>query len=250
MELKYSKHKRPTFENFEAECPECNYPNIYNRVSDLDTIEPICFKTVICQECKKHFNINGDRISPKYQFLINECYKNIELKKYMNCILNICTAYETFFNLFLLSTLLIKPFFEYSIFKSIDQFNEIESLLRHRSKDYPFTKMRNIFISLNLTNKTYQTKDEIIQIIKNMPKLTKTIKDIKINEINDDFFRSYLLRLKNHKINEIRNQIIHKYAYRPSFEEVEFHLKESREIIFSLSARLELKKSLKYLTSI
>ena len=74
--IPYAKDKDMNYENFIATCPHCGFQNIFNRVSDLETVEPIDFKQVIClnSSCKKQFNINGDLLSENYAYFIMDCY--------------------------------------------------------------------------------------------------------------------------------------------------------------------------------
>jgi hypothetical protein len=247
MTFKYSLNRNPTFENFEAECPECKHYNIFNRATDLKTLSPIGFATVACEKCHKKFNINGDRISPKYHYIVMDCYKYLNEKRYTTCILNLCTAYEAFFYSYLYSFFLIKPFFVDSVINSINRFNEINQILNNEIKDFSFVQMRNIFIHLILRNNSLKIDSDIIKVINNLPCLKQEVPDKRIKELEDEFLKEYLLRLKNHDINIIRNSIAHKTAYRPPLKEVESHLTKCRDIIFSLAAKLELKKYHKYL---
>src|SRR5690349_9162011 len=100
-DVPYATKKETYYETFEAECPACGHWNIFNRVSDFKTVEPIAFKTVICLDCQNDFNINGDQINSAYEMLIFDCYKLKSIKRYSYCILNLAQAYEVFFSQYL-----------------------------------------------------------------------------------------------------------------------------------------------------
>ena len=99
-EIPYSKKMEQTYENFVADCPDCGMRNIFNRASDLQTFEPIGFRTVICQACQRPFNINNDAINAAHEMLLSGCFALIERKEYMQCVLSVAQAYEVFFSHF------------------------------------------------------------------------------------------------------------------------------------------------------
>jgi transcription elongation factor Elf1 len=78
--MKYANQEQniTNYENFIAFCPDCNNKNIYNRVTDLKTLEPIAFKEVTCFKCGISYGINCDRVSKKYMHLYLDYF---ELKK-------------------------------------------------------------------------------------------------------------------------------------------------------------------------
>jgi hypothetical protein len=61
-----------TYENIEAECPECGNENIFNRMSDLRTRERIDERDVVCQfpECGKTFKIMADVINDAWDTML------------------------------------------------------------------------------------------------------------------------------------------------------------------------------------
>src|SRR3989304_5727251 len=200
-EILYSKKTNPTYENFIAICPYCDFKNIFNRATDLKDSNPIGFKTVKClsEKCEKSFNINGDLVSPAYQMLIFDCYDLLKEKKYSYCILNLAQAFEVFFSLYLRIKLIYKPF----------------AIQRGKTRG-----------------------NELNEIIKN---LTTEPENNLIENISDKKLEPLLIKLKNSKIHELRNEVVHKYAYRPTLEEVEKAINETREIVLGLSARLDAK---------
>ena len=109
-DIPYATEMKPSYENFVAVCPICDFRNIFSRVSDLKEREPIAFKQVACEDCGKPFNINNDSINAAYEMLVYDCYDLMEEKHYSYCILNLAQAYEVFFSHYLRVELLYKPF--------------------------------------------------------------------------------------------------------------------------------------------
>jgi len=244
-EILYSKIINPTYENFIANCPYCDFINIFNRATDLKDTNPIDFKTVKClsEKCEKSFNINGDLVSPSYQMLIFDCYDLLKEKKYSYCILNLAQAFEVFFSLYLRIKLIYKPFAiqEQREETSLNELNEILNFLYDAIKNYPYLKIRNVFINTVLSNKSSNSLKESKTFIENINKLTTAPKNNLIENISDKILKPLLIKLKNSKIHELRNKVVHKDAYRPTLEEVEKAINETREIVLCLSAILDAK---------
>lgn len=245
-EILYSKITNPTYENFIAICPYCDFKNIFNRVTDLKDTDPIGFKTVKClsEKCEKSFNINGDLVSPAYQMLIFDCYDLLKEKKYSYCILNLAQAFEVFFSLYLRIKLIYKPFAIQRGKTRVNEINELNKILNFlydAIKKYPYLKIRNIFINTVLSNQSNNSLEESNTFIENIMNLTTEPKKYLIKNISDKKLKSLLIKLKNSKIHELRNKVVHKDAYRPTLEEVEKAINKTREIVLGLSARLDAK---------
>ena len=111
-DIPFVRIERVSYENINATCPCCGYKCIFNRISDLCTTDPIGSREVHClnKECDKLFRIGGDSANERHEMLIFDCYELLDRKQYMHCILNLATAYEMFFSLFLRVKLVHKPF--------------------------------------------------------------------------------------------------------------------------------------------
>lgn len=245
-EILYSKITNPTYENFIAICPYCDFKNIFNRVTDLKDTNPIDFRTVKClsENCEKSFNINGDLVSPAHQMLIFDCYDLLKEKKYSYCILNLAQAFEVFFSLYLRIKLIYKPFAIQRGKTKVNEINELNKIIKFlydAIKDYPYLKIRNIFINTVLSNQSNNSLEASNTFIENIKNLTTEPKNNLIENITDKKLKPLLIKLKNSKIHELRNKVVHKYAYRPTLEEVEKTINETREIVLGLSARLDAK---------
>ena len=240
-EIPYATEKEYTYENFIARCPLCGFRNIFNRVTDLQDTEPIGFREVVClnDQCKHRFNINGDLVSPAFRMLVFDCYPLKEEKKYSYCILNLAQAYEVFFSLYLRVEFLFRPFRQ----DPDQQLNELNVLLLkfyEKIKAHSYMNLRNIFVnSVRLTCKP-SSLDEAEKFISDLAKLTDTPSDVDIASLPDSRLSQLLQMLKQSNVNELRNQVVHKNAYRPSLDEVEAAIEETRGILFPLARYLNI----------
>lgn len=75
-EIPVAENKRTSYENFIAECPSCHKESIFNRASDLHTLEPIagCDVSCLSSDCQKPFRIVGDKVNSAHEMLIFDCY--------------------------------------------------------------------------------------------------------------------------------------------------------------------------------
>ncbi len=234
----YATKIEPTYENFIAVCPHCDFENVYNRVSDLKTRERIDFKEVVClnDNCRKMFYINSDLIAPAYTYLIYDCYKLKHDKRYMycilNCILNIAQAYEAFFGLYLRVELLYKPFGK-SPGLELTRLNELAATLDKRIRTYTYRPLRNIFMNRVLQGGAVNSLEESETIVENLDGLRVDPSNQALSAANSRI-SAFLQKLKDSEIGEVRNMVVHKYAYRPSLEQAEYFIEEARDILFNL----------------
>ena len=96
-----TKIKSSGYENIVVTCPLCSHELVLNRATDLGTFEAISGTDVCCQECGRGFWINGDSVNERHEAIVFDCHDLLRTKRYMNCILNVCQAYEMFFSLYL-----------------------------------------------------------------------------------------------------------------------------------------------------
>ncbi len=243
----YVTKKKMNYENFVAWCPYCDFKNIFNRVTDLRTTEPIAFMKVKClnDSCGKKFNINGDLVSPAFQMLVIDCYDLKKEKRYSYCILNLAQAFEVFFSLYLRVELLYKPFCinrkRREVEVCLNRMNELEKLLYKKIKSYTFSRLRNIFINRVLCNESIDSLNYSEPIINKLDLFKDVPSDEKIESVQNTRLSKLLIDLKNTKIGELRNHVVHKSAYRPSVEEVDKSIEETRSILFSLANCLGIK---------
>lgn len=241
-----AKDMRPTYENFIACCPWCERENIFNRASDLKNLAPISYLEVGClfPDCAKPFYINGDRANSLFEMIIWDCYELLEKKQYAYCILNLAQAFEIFFGQYLRVHLLYKPFAS-DPDQDIQSLMDLERLLYERTEKLPFEDMKNLFLTcvVETTHPTSlsQAKIMIDGIAKKPP--CPTDEEIRnASGLADERVRELLLRLKCCKVAQKRNQVVHKSAYRPTLDEVNAALTETREILFPLNVLLEVDR--------
>ena len=242
----YAIRKHTSYENFEAECPYCGYWNIFNRASDLKDFVPIDFRRVYCLNgnCTKEFNINGDHVNAVYEMLVYDCHKLKQDKRYAYCILNLAQAYETFFSQYLRVELLFKPFARDGE-DNLYQLNELAQQLYDYTKKYAFAQIRDIFLNRAVLCQKVNSLEDATLIIKQLKPqkkrpLPNAPSDIIIAELSDKHLSTLLRAVKHSKIAELRNQVVHKYAYRPKLEEVEDAIEETRKTLFPLGAHLDI----------
>lgn len=235
--MKTARIHNPTYENLEATCPFCNHNNLYNRVSDLDYLMPISKLHVKCQNncCRKEFNITSDEINPLFIMLLDYCRDLISKKNYIFTIVTIVQAYEVFFNEYL---------FHRFIFDRIkgghcsaNTINVLSDRLYKVIRNYSFDKMRILFINLVLSKNNVKG----INDIKSNGGLVSKPKPEKINDYCDEEIKEYLHRLNDTNVHEKRNDVIHKYAYRPTFKEVNRCYHEADDIIRFLASHFGIR---------
>ena len=233
------------YENLTVACPWCNCECIYNRASDIGTFEPISGREVQCtgNSCRKLIWIYSDSVNERHEMLVYECYQLLERKQYMYCILNLATAYEMFFSLFLRVYLLYKPYAadaNSGLSGSLDKVNELSATLHHKIEHLTFPRMRNLFLS-EVTNTTPVTDllSAEQRILSLRPR--EDTPDSKIEALGDGNLVQVLKDLKSTDIHNVRNAVVHKQGYRPTKEEAEKYFQEARSILFPVTVYLDLR---------
>lgn len=229
------------YENIVVDCPICNDEVKLNRASDLQTFKPIPGLSVSCYACKSEFWINGDSVNERHEALIFDCHDHLAAKRYMNCILNVCQAYEMFFSLYLRVNLLYRPFAaDYRKgCASIDKLNALFQELASETGDLSFARMRDIYLRLMVRSEQPSSLDEAKAHIESLREC-RCPKDEELTVGRDKKISELLLRVKRTKINGLRNDVVHKNGYRPKRGEAEHALSEARSVLFPLTSLLDL----------
>jgi len=237
----YAKAKRTSYENFVARCPCCEQESIFNRVTDLNDLSPIDFRTVSCLNpaCGKSFNINGDSANSAHEMLVFDCYELLQLKHYMNCILTLAQAYEVFFSLFLRVELLYKPFAR-DIGRHTKQLNRLAEQFSEKVKGHTFARMRALFLRQLIAGPSPADLAEAEDAIARLDDHPCDPRDAEIDALGDRQLVVLLKAVQRTAINILRNKVVHKQAYRPTREEAEAALDEARSLLFALTGRLGL----------
>ena len=175
-------------------------------------------------------------------FDVRELYNR---NHYMASILNLAQAYEVFFSLYLRVNLLFKPFGSESD-RDPDKFNRLEEQLYNEIKKYGFADMRALFLQHVVTGSPLpRNLTEAETVLSAFPK-PRLPRNAEIRAITDKNLIPYLEAVKNTKIHETRNLVVHKYAYRPSREEVDLAYKETTDTLLPMTTRLDLNDDLNY----
>jgi hypothetical protein len=240
-----AKDMSSTYENFIAHCPWCGRENIFNRATDLRTFYPIDYLVVNClsAECAKAFYLNGDVVNPAYEMIIFDCYELLKRKYYAYCILNLAQAFEVFFSQYLRVDLLYKPFARGPL-EDIERLNNVMALLYDKTRKLSFDRMKNLFLSCVLDGARPKSLPEAEDIINGFSDKSPCPSDEQITNATisgHEGVRELLLRLKSCKVPEKRNRVVHQHAYRPTLDEVNEALKETREILFPLGSTLDVR---------
>ena len=229
------------YENIVVDCPICDDEVKLNRASDLQTFKPISGLSVSCHECKAEFWINGDTVNERHEALIYDCYDHLAAKRYMNCILNVCQAYEMFFSLYLRVNLLYRPFAKdyRKGYASLDKLNTLVQELASETRDLSFVRMRDIYLRLMVgAEKPTSLEEAEVQI--RCLQACRCPKDEELMVGRDTKLSKLLLQVKRTKINGVRNDVVHKNGYRPKRDEAEHALSEARSVLFPLTSLLDL----------
>ena len=233
--------KEAGYENIIVDCPLCDCELVFNRASDLRTFEPISGTNVSCLECKGIFWLNGDIANERHECLIYDCHELLNRKRYMNCILNVCQAYEMFFSLYLRVELIYKPFYRSSDYEtgSLKRLNNLYRRLEGVTEKYAFKNMRALFLERIIDPISPRNLDEAKEIIDSLhnPKIPA---DHEIESISDAKLAKLFMMLKKTDINGLRNKVVHKSGYRPTREEAEQAFEEAQSILLPLTWFLDL----------
>jgi len=236
-----AEKRRTSYENFIVECPWCGKECIFNRRSDLGTLEPIGGLNTSClhEPCGKAFRLVGDTVNERHETLIYDCYELMQRKHYMSCVLNLAQAYEVFFGLFLRVEILYKPFGA-DPDQDIADLNRLSDALTAAIKEHAFCAMRALFLRQLVQQQPPADLAESERVIAAMPSQPGDPKDSAIEALSDPDLVTLLKALKATTIHTLRNRVVHKRAYRPSRDEVDEALKETRSILFPLTSRLNI----------
>ncbi len=225
-----------SYENVEVDCPHCRRRLRYNRVSDLGTCEPIAGAAVEClfPNCRKAFRVMGDTASARFKMLVFDCYPLLEEKRYAQCILNLCQAFECFFSLYLRVVLCFDPVRQ-GRFLDLDALNsDLEHLFKETST-WTFGPLRNTFAAIVGAHGARIPVAEVPRVFKDLARYKGRPLDESITSTADPRMRALLAQLRGTSLDRLRNQVVHKEAYRPSRVEAEKALESTRGLLFPLA---------------
>lgn len=213
------------YENIYVDCPLCKKENILNRISDLNTIQPISRLEISCFFCKESFLIGGDRVSSQWGWFIDERHLLREKKEYRMFVLSLCQGCECFFEAGIVN-----------LVGDRDISEDDEILWKKRYIDLPKTLVKNLCNTYSdkyatvFSNATFNDLRRIFlyQMSKRAP-IKKSDKQgqeaIRIIEKTD--------------INIKRNNVVHKSAYRPSLQDIDSY-ESLANAIYSIADHLKI----------
>ena len=202
--------KLADYENVYADCP-AGHHNVYNRVTDLLTVQPISTpKSVKCEvdNCQINFTINKDSVrSLKYRWLFDRRRQLFLEKRYADCILAVCQGAEAFFYQAIINKAVDRNPSYRDAQGDIDLIASNQARINYRIENMPmheatFAPLRRHFIELY--------KDDCLQNPYDTSRHRKSDK----RQWSFD-------TIKYSDLGQKRNHVIHKYAYRPTKSEVE-----------------------------
>lgn len=246
------------YENLVVDCPWCRHESVFNRVSELPSHELIDGRVdgldtrCLNEKCNKPFRIVSDSANERHELLIYDCYNLLTRKQYMHCILNLATAHEMLFGLYLRVELLYKPFAADFSSHALDELNRMSAELEERIKGYTFVPLRALFLQQLINQESPIDMDEAERAIHSIPERAGCVKGVSNAEIRDKSSASLkplLIKLNRSTIHELRNRVVHKRAYRPTLEEAKDALDNTRSTIFPLTSLLGLSDELNWYLS-
>lgn len=241
---------KATYENYEVACQICKKWNVFNRITDIKSIGAACGKEVQCFHCHKSFVISTDNVEEQYQYFLNDCEVLIQQKKYMYCILNLCQACEAFFMKCIGIKLLWEPYRK-GVFgwndKKYQLFDNFLERIHKRFKKFTYYDLRNIIFDIYLNDKSFSTQSEILDYLDKLSDNNiSEASDKNIKAIVDEKQRNILMYLKKLKIHEIRNAVAHKEGFRPSLNDVKYHMAQVKSFIEDFKTVFNLHDILEY----
>ena len=234
----------PTYENVYAVCPQCGRRNIFNRVTDLGTTEPIAGKAINCEsaDCDVELWITNDRINPAHEALLFDCRELLERKQYMQTVLTVSQAFEVFFSHFLHVQVLYRTYANEGA-HDVPRLNVLLQSLYEHTKTYTFEPMRSLFLDLAAAGTSFATLNDAGVWIDMLPARAHVVKKPKrtvMEAVPSEHLRNLLLALYEVEVASKRNQVVHKQAYRPTAVEASDCLEEASAILLPLTRELDL----------
>lgn len=226
------------YENIVVDCPK-GHKNIYNRVTDLGTTMPISYRAGLkCEAkgCLEIFNANGDRYTPvKYRWFLSKKDDLFLQKRYADCIAAICQATEAFL-------------YQAIVNHEIDRNASIRNENGYVDTSTYDSMIRGLMIEqggrpIPMNNATYgPLRDEFLRIYRAYEHAPfDTSRHLKEDKRTESFDI-----LEHSTIGTTRNNTVHKYAYRPTKDEVE-SFDELVAAIFWLEKYFDIKDSVNVL---
>ena len=195
----------------------------------LKTIEPISGKEFTCENCNKVFRASSDRATiAKYRWFLDDLFFLRSNKRYSLYVVILCQSLEMFFYQAIIN----------------NEFDRNHNLRDEEGR-----------INVEKYNQGIKEYDDCIEKLTFVPMREKFIEIYK-EEINEYRPRGIELKkdrreecfdaIKKTNINQLRNNVIHKYAYRPSLADIKKY-ESLIDAIYWLGLYLDVKDSIFYI---
>lgn len=225
------------YETITAECPHCRTTSVYNRVSDIGDVGPYVGRDIPCLSCGRDFWISMDKVGPLYQMFIHAAEEHFGRKHYMLAVASLGQAWEVFFLTYARDIFLYRPFFATSSCEeAIEELNAVAEMLDTAIEKTTFSPLRNLFFWTTIKNIRPQTLAESTEAIARIvpDRLCERPKSSLIESLSAQEPSASLRQLFSLTIAELRNNVVHKYAFRPSRSKTERCLNEEMDFMYSL----------------
>jgi hypothetical protein len=230
------------YENVEVVCPHCDKDNIFNRITDLKTTEPVGGRDLSClmPDCGRSFRLVSDLVNDPHEMMLFDCERLIERKRYMSCVLTVGQAYEVFFALYLRVELVFKPWAA-DPDRDDSALNRLLRLLRAKIENHGFNKLRAIVALRVAEAHPPKNVTEAEAAIKGLgADAFGPLSRIDLKSLPDKVTGDLLSSLMATNIGSLRNGVVHKQAYRPTSTRRGEPWTKARNILLPLGSRLDL----------
>ena len=147
-----------------------------------------------------------------------------------------------FFSLFLRVEFLYKPYAadpnENAV--KLHNFNRLAKQLSKKVEKYAFPKMRKLFLWQIVSGCSPLTLADAEAAIGKLKVRKDCPNDADLESLSDKELMPILKAIRDTQIDKLRNKVVHKQAYRPTWEEVESALDECRKLLPPLTWHLGL----------
>lgn len=248
-----SKIKKATYENIFVDCPYCRSECIFNRVSDLRTIMPITGQDLKCEYCEKIFWASCDRVTlAKYKWFLDDLPLLKKNKAYGLYVFALCQVCEMFMHQAIINKLIdTNPEYRdcegrFCVNNRVgaDAYNEIYQSFCNK----PIKKITNDGLKCGTKYKKC-TFNDLRKLFLYVFDAARRNKLPSLRKLKEDKRQEYFHVLENTKINETRNDVVHKYAYRPSFSDLQTY-DELIDCLYWMGIYLDVKESVLYLNTL
>ena len=211
---------------------------------------PISSKEIKCKNCNMEFYITGDLVpTEKYKWFLYDLHFIRQYKKYGIYILALCQSCELFMHQAIINKLIDKNpdyrdekgFFYCRVGFKEQEYKQVYE--RFGNKTVTDITNRRIIDNTKYKECTFKKLPTLFLYVFREERENElpTIKNLREDKRYESFYV-----LQKTDINKMRNNIVHKYAYRPSYSDI-LRYDELIDCIFWLGTYLDVRDSLYFL---